>query len=377
MNQKNKKISVLHLYKDYYPPIMGGIEKNINLVCTSLKDEFDIKVLVSNRKNSFEKETIDGIEVYKVGSWFRIKSAPFSPTYPRWLKKLDADILHFHHPNPTSEISYFLAKPKGKVIVTYHSDIVRQRIGLKFYSGILRKFLARVNVIMPTSQNYIESSEFLSDFKDKCKIVPLGIDLNKFKISSDEKEKYAKAKQERNKIQIVFVGMLRYYKGLHFLIDAMNEVNADLKIIGKGPEEQKLKKQVNELELSSKVNFLGEISDEDLIKEFYLSDIFCLPSHLRSEAYGLCQIEAMACGLPVVSTNLDTGVPFVNKDGESGIIVEKGSSKALADALNFLINNPEKGNEMSDNAKKRASELFGADKMIAEIRKIYYELLKK
>ena len=370
-----KKISVLHLYKDYYPPIVGGIEKNINLICTSLKDEFDIKVLISNRKPYYEKEIIEGVEVNKVCSLFRIMSAPISPSYPFWLKRINADILHFHHPNPTAELSYLLAKPKGKVVVTYHSDIIRQKLGLKLYGGLLKKFLAKAEIILATSPNYIESSEFLSGFKDKCRVVPLGIDLEKFSTSPEEKEFYETEKRRRNKIQVVFVGMLRYYKGLHFLIDAMREVDADLKIIGKGPEEDSLKKQVGAFGLNKKINFLGEISDKELVKELYLSDIFCLPSHLRSEAYGVCQIEAMACGLPVVSTNLDTGVPFVNKDGESGIVVEVGSSKALADAINFLIKNPEIRMEMREKAQRRAKELFSSKTMIDKIREIYYEII--
>jgi len=370
-----KRTTVLHLYKDYYPPIVGGIEKNINLVCTSLKDEFDIKVLVSNRRYYYEKEIIDGVEIHKVGCLLRIASAPLSPTYPLWLKRLDADILHFHHPNPTSELSYLIAQPKGKVIVTYHSDIVRQRLGMKLYGRWLKKFLEKAEIILATSPNYVESSEYLREFKSKCRVVPLGIDLERFGIPQDKREHYEKAKKERDKIQVVFVGMLRYYKGLHFLIEAMKEINADLKIIGKGPEENSLRKQVIESRLKDKIRFLGEISDEALVKELYLSDVFCLPSHLRSEAYGLSQIEAMACGLPVVSTNLDTGVPFINKDGESGIIVEKASPKALADAINFLINNPNKRKEMGEKAKKRAYELFGAKTMIDKIRAIYYEVL--
>jgi len=373
----SQKISVLHLYKDYYPPIVGGIEKNINLICTSLKNEFDIKVLVSNRKCYYEKEVIDGIEIYKIGSLFRIASAPISPTYPFWLKKFKADILHFHHPNPTSELSYLLAKPKGKVVVTYHSDIIRQKLGLKLYSGLLKRFLANAKIILATSSNYIESSEFLSKFKHKCRVVPLGIDLEKFSIRPEEKELYENEKRERNRIQVVFVGMLRYYKGLHFLIDAMREVDAELKIIGKGPEEDSLRKQVGELGLNEKIKFLGEISDKELVKELYLSDIFCLPSHLRSEAYGVCQIEAMTCGLPVVSTNLNTGVPFVNKDGESGIIVEVGSSKALANAINFLIKNPEKRMEMGKKAQRRAKALFSSKTMVDEIKKVYYMIINQ
>ena len=166
---------ILHIYKDYYPPIVGGIEKHINTICESLKEEFEIKVLVANRKPGTETEIINGVEVVKVGSLGRFFSAPLSPLFPSYLKKLKADILEFHLPNPTAVISYLLKKPPGKVLVFYHSDIVRQKWAMKGYGGILRRFLKLADKIIATTPRYIETSEYLLDFRDKCVAIPIGI----------------------------------------------------------------------------------------------------------------------------------------------------------------------------------------------------------
>jgi glycosyltransferase involved in cell wall biosynthesis len=366
---------VLHIYKDYYPPVYGGIEKTVSLLARGVRDEYDVRVLVTNRRLKTEIEHADGIEVIKVGSLGRFVSAPLSPRFPSMLRRYDADILHFHCPNPTGDIAYFLAKPRGKVVITYHSDVVRQWWAMSVYGPILRRFLQRADAILPTSPNYIRSSPYLSKVAEKCHVVPLGVPIESYARTA---EREAAAHRIRRSFQgelIVFVGKLRYYKGLHFLLQAMKEIRAHLLIIGSGPERDALAAMCRRFGIEEKVTFLGELSDEEVVRHLHAADIFCLPSHLRSEAYGICQIEAMACGLPVVSTNLDTGVPFVNQHEVTGLVVPPASARHLVEAIELLLKNEQLRREMGRRAQQRAIQEFNSSLMVQRVKEIYKKVL--
>jgi len=366
---------ILHIYKDYYPPVIGGVERNIHDVCEGLSDYFNFYVLIANNCFKTEEERIGKVNIIKARSLGRIASAPLCPDFPKLMKKYKADILHFHCPNPTGDISYLLSRPKGKVVVTYHSDIVRQKWAMFAYGGFLRKFLRIANVIMPTSPNYVESSKYLKPIKEKCVVIPLGIDTARFK-KTPEIEKNAQLFRSRFKKPIVlFVGRLRYYKGLHFLINAMQKIDAICLIIGNGPMERELISYVKKLSLEDKVFFKGSVTDEELVIYYHSADIFCLPSFLRSEAFGLCQIESMASGVPVVSTNLDTGVPFVNQHLKSGIVVPPANSDSLENAISTLLNNPSLRREMGEYAEFRAQKEFDISIMLEKIKSVYDNLL--
>jgi rhamnosyl/mannosyltransferase len=370
--------SVLHIYKDYYPPVIGGIEKHINEVAQGTKDEFEVRVLVANTRPRTEIREIQGIPVIKAASLGRIASAPICPTFPRLLKTYAADILHFHCPNPTGDIAYLLAKPEGKVIVTYHSDVVRQTWAMFAYGLLLRRFLKKADIILPTSPNYVDSSPYLSRVREKCTPVPLGIDTARF-----EKTPVIQARSEeirksaRGEPIILFVGRLRYYKGLHFLIQAMPLVDAHLFIVGSGSEENAIRKQIRLFKVMDRVTLTGAVKDEELAAYYHAADVFCLPSYLRSEAYGLVQLEAMACGVPIVSCDLKTGVPFVNQDGRTGIIVPCGSPSKLASALNTLLNDDALRRRLGEQARERVLAEFDISLMIRRIKDAYRRVLEE
>ncbi len=371
------KPSVLHIYKDYYPPVVGGVEKSMNIMCNGLKDEFEVSVLIARRTKSIKGRSYstEGVEIYEAGCLGRLSSAPLCPAFPLFLKKKAYHLLHFHFPNPTGELSYLLAKPPGKVLVTYHSDIVRQKVGLWLYRSFLYRFLDAVDVIMPTSDNYIDHSEFLRRYRDKCETVPLGIDLEPFRDTEQVKKEADTIRANVGTPIVIFVGVLRYYKGIDFLLRAMKKVNAHLIVIGTGPEKERLQHLTIELGIGDRVHYKGEVSEEEKVRYIHASDVFCLPSHLPSEAYGLSQIEAMACGKPVVSTRLDTGVPFVNKHNVSGIIVPPADPSALAEVLNLLLNNEEERRRFGEQARRRAHDMFDSTHMIEHLRSIYNRLL--
>jgi glycosyltransferase involved in cell wall biosynthesis len=221
------------------------------------------------------------------------------------------------------------------------------------------------------------SSEYLNVIKNKCESLPLGIDISEFASDEETLFKASEIKVQYDKPIIVFVGKLRYYKGLQFLIKAMQFISAQLFIIGDGVIEDELKKLCTECGVENKVKFCGELDGNDLKAYLYAGDVFCLPSHLRSEAFGVCQIEAMACGLPVVSTSLNTGVPYVNRHKKTGLIVPPANPVELAQAINKILEDDDFRKQLGENAKKHVLENFTHTLMIERIKNVYKKLLEE
>lgn len=368
-------MKVLQVNKLYYPHI-GGVENHVRDLAVGIKDWVDVRVLVANTSPIGRTETIDSVEVTKAASLGRFRSAPLVPTFGLWLKRLRSDIYHFHFPFPTGELAYLWARPPGKLVVTYHSDIIRQKLLLRAYTPYLRKFLASADRIIASSPNMIEHSPFLQNLKEKCTVIPFGIDLKKFELTPDIKEKINQLRMKYGPRMVFFLGRFIYYKGLEYLIVAMKEVDANLVIAGSGPLEQELKKMVAESGLKRKVNFVREPRDEDIAAYFHACDVFVLPSVERSEAFGIVQLEAQACRKPVVSTNLTTGVPFVNLDEETGLVVIPRSSTALADAINRLLEDDQLRMKLGAQAQARVEKEFTRELMAERVLKLYEEVTR-
>ncbi len=368
-------LRVLQVYKDYCPPIFGGIEKHIALLCNRLSRVANVDVLVANRGLRTELEVIDGIKVTKVGELGRFLSAPVSLPFGYYLGRERYDILHFHLPNPTAVISYLIVRPTGKVVVTWHSDIVRQAKFLPFYRPFLVRFLQVCDAVLPTSERYARSSAYLSGFMTKCHPIPLGIDVSQFSLTDKAAQKVKALRARFGDRIVLFVGLLRYYKGLKFLIDAMRLVDGRLLIVGDGPMRAELESHSRSHELGEKVIFVGEVDEASLPAYYHSCDVFCLPSIYRSEAFGVSQLEAMACGKPVVSTALDTGVAEVNLDGVSGLVVPPMDSQAIARAIGLLLSDKALAARLGGFARERVLEQFTADRMARSVLSIYNRLL--
>lgn len=368
-------MKVLQISKLYYPWI-GGIEKVVQDIAEGLKGKVDIEVLVCQPKGCGKTELINGIKVTKATSFGIFWSMPISFTFPFILawKSREVDILHFHLPFPLGVISYLLmASKQAKVVVTYHSDIVRQKKIIKLYRPFLHRFLKRADKILVTSPNLLKFSENLAPYREKCTVIPLWIDLDKF---GQPLEKEISSEINPKERIVLFVGRLTYYKGLEYLIEAMQYVDAKLLIVGEGKLRIRFEKKIKSLNLDKKIIFLGKVSDDELKYYYQICDVFVLPSIEPSEAFGLVQLEAMAYGKPVVNTYLPTGVPYVSINGETGLTVPPRNSKALGEAINKILNDKELATKFSKNAKKRAKK-FQKEKILRRIYEIYYELARK
>jgi len=370
---------VLHVYKDYYPPVLGGVECTINLMARGVAPEFDAGVLVCAGASPPGEEVIGGVRVTRIGEWGRFSSAPVSPAFVGALRRLarETDIIHMHHPNPTGDIALMLARPRKPVVMTYHSDIVRQRYSMMLFGPVQERTMRACRVIMPTSPNYMESSPWLARHRGRCRVVPLGVELSRFEETPEVRARAAQIRAEHGGGPIVlFVGRLRYYKGLEYLVRAAPGIDAAAVLIGgTGPDLDRLRAVARECGAQGRVRFLGDLSEAELVAHLHAADVFCMPSHLRSEALGLSMVEALACGVPVVSTNIATGVRFVNADGETGFCVEPASPGALCGALNRILGDPALRARLSGGARRRAREMFSAGRMCAGVAEVYRSVL--
>lgn len=367
-------LKVIHICKHY--PRMGGIETYIRTLCSGLTKSVELTVLACNNRLSTEDVNIDGVRVIKVPTMGEILSMPLGLTMPFWLRKLKADVIHLHHPYPLGELSCLLTRPKAKIVVTWHSDIVKQKTALRFYRPFLLELLRRCDRIIAPTPRHIENSSFLGRFTHKCEVIPFGINTEQFSMDDHQKRQAVGdiRRQYGGKI-VLFVGRLVYYKGLEHLIRAMQMVDAGLLVLGQGPLEGQLKNLVGRLGLSDKVIFVGPVGDKELVDYYHACDVFVLPSDRKSEAFGIVQLEAMAAGKPVVSTDLPTGVPWVNQHGKTGLVVQPGAPAALALAINMLLDNPVTSLELGANGRRRVLEHFSMGQMVQNTLRLYEELL--
>jgi len=369
-------IKILYVYKDYYP-VVGGIENHIRLICRGLKAYPDIEptVLVTNRAHRTVIEDINGIRVIKASRLATVSSAPISLSLFVWIHRLQPDITHLHFPYPIGELAYLLAGRSDKMVITYHSDIVRQKYLLQIYKPFLYRLLARADQITVSSSNYIQSSPYLRPLATKCVVIPHGTDFHRFTKTAEVARRAQEIKQHYDAPLILFVGLLRYYKGLSFLIEAMLEIHAKLLVVGQGPQAKDWQALSHRLGLEEKVIFLGRVSDEELVALYHACDVFVLPAIHRSESWGAVQVEAMACGKPVVCTELGTGTSFVNIHGQTGLVVPPRDSAALGAAMRTLLQDEQLRREMGQRARQRALSEFSSQTMVDRITHLYHKIL--
>src|SRR6266850_2805242 len=366
---RGPRLSVLHVGK-YYPPFRGGMETHLQSLSDELNGMVDLKVIVSNARHRTIDEVVEGVCVTRVGKLFDFRSAPICPDLVRKIRAAKADIIHLHWPNPTAVLAYLASGHRGQLVVTYHSDIVRQKTLAAAFTPILRYALSKAAAIIASSPNYIDSSEILSEFRSKCRVIPFGVSVDHFNQYDLKKVQNI---QERYGPRIVLsVGRMVYYKGFEHLVRAMPRVNAHLLIIGQGPLREHLKQLALELKVSDRVTFLSEV--DDVRPYYHASDVFVLSSVMRSEAFGIVQLEAMACGKPVINTQLDSGVTFVSPHGLSGLTVPPADSMALGDAINQLLDQPLRHAELGGRARSRVKQKFTVERMVQSTFELYQEI---
>ena len=359
---------ILHLYKDYFP-VLGGIENHIRVLAEAQAAAgHSVTVLVCDPGRHTRHEVLKGVRVIKAGRLTTRASMPVSLAQPWELWQQRPDILHVHSPYPLGEISGWLLRRGAATVITHHSDVVRQRGWLRLYAPLLRRVLCAADRIIATSPRYIETSPWLRPVAHKCTVVPLGVDVRQFTPSH---------KQEKNGLHLLFVGRLRYYKGLDTLLRALVQLpDAELTIVGDGPMRAPWETLARSLRLDHKVHFVGDVPDAELPEWYRQADVFVLPANARAEAFGTVLLEAMASGLPCVTTELGTGTSWIVQHGVTGLVVPSNDVAALSAALAQLRDRTLR-DAMGRAGRARVEQNFTLTRMIQGVDAVYQDVLRE
>jgi glycosyltransferase involved in cell wall biosynthesis len=368
-------MKVLHVYRTYFPDTQGGVQetvRQISLGTTSLGVSNKIYTPSTN-PNPAVLEHPEG-DVHRVKLNFEVASCGFCITGIPDFKELAnwADIVHYHFPWPFADALHFLGNVKKPTLVTYHSDVVRQKALLKLYSPLMNRFLKSAGRIICTSPNYANSSKVLEKLHKPFGTIPIG--LNRDFYPEVEQADVDRNRELYGEDFFLFVGLFRYYKGLDTLIEAARLTSKKIIIVGEGPLEKELKQKVTDYELSNVV-FTGYLPDNDKVALLKLARALVLPANSRAEAFGVCLLEASMMAKPMITAEIETGTSYVNIDGETGYVVEPNNASHLAQSMDKLGDNPALAEQLGKNALARFELLFTSQKMAEAYYREYEELL--
>lgn len=373
---------ILQLGK-YYPPVHGGMETVLRHLCEGLLargHEVTAIVASTSAGDSHERIRTDSNSnegrLVRAGCLAVCNSQPLNPSLPILLRRELAlhppDLVHLHLPNPAACAAWLasqVGRPRGtsttRLAVWYHADITRQRLGAVLVRPLVRHCLERADGICVSSEALRSHSSVLARWRPKVAVIPFGIPPGEW----DQVRSPADG-------PFLFVGRLVYYKGLFDLVAAVARVaEAELVIVGDGPLRHQLAKRIEDAGLHQRVRLAGELSTRQLRRQMGMARALVLPSSEESETFGLVQIEAMAAGLPVISTRLPTGVTEVNLDGVTGRVVPPDDTDALAAALTELQADQHLGQRWGAAGRLRVQQEFNRDLMIERLEAWYTSLL--
>jgi len=374
-------MKILHIGKFY--PVYGGVEKVMYDFCDGLSRmgiRSDFLGVNADATTTNIVKVNEYFTVYAMSYIKKVASTYLSTSMISQLKKIHRqyDIVHIHHPDPMACLALYLSGFKGKVICHWHSDIVRQKTILKFYKPLQTWMLKRASFVVGTSPVYLEYSPYLQPYKEKLRLVPIGIPPVVKSLNPVAVQKIAAMANGRK--MVFSLGRLIYYKGYQYLIDAAKYLTDDICVIvgGKGPLKEEFEQRIAANGLQDKVFLVGRVEDEDLSSYFSSCDLFCLPSTERSEAFGIVQVEAMAYGKPLVATRIEgSGVSWVNEENVSGLNVEIENAQDLADKINAILGDEALAKRLGDGALMRYEMSFTQEKMVDSILPLYQQLLKE
>lgn len=375
-----KKLKILEVNKAYFPHI-GGIESLVRQYSEELGQYgASVRTLVCrDGKGSTVCETVNGVNVVRAGSLGTYFSCPLSLSFIAKFRQMakNADIVHINVPFPLADLALLLSGYRGKVAVSWHSDIVKQKKLMLLYKPLLKYLLNRADVIFVATEGHICGSNFLPEYREKCCILPYGITIADY-LNIDRRPVLTELLTDKNNVKIFFTGRLVYYKGIDVLLKAFTKVkNCELFIAGTGELESSLKAFAKSRGLEKNVHFLGFLPDNTLKQAYADCDIFVLPSVVKSEAFGIVQLEAMVYGKPVINTRLPSGAPHVSIHGETGITVPPFDPDMLAKAINRLSSDKKLRERLGRNAALRVREKFDEKDVIRKLYRYFEEVTEK
>ncbi|MEA3640806.1 MAG: glycosyltransferase [Lamprobacter sp.] len=371
---KPRPIRVLQVYRTYFPDPQGGLQEAIRQACLATQP-FGIRHRIFTLSPAAQPRIIrrpEGV-VYRADQHLEITSSGFSLSAVAPFRALVqwADVVHYHFPWPFADLLDLLARVDKPRVVTYHSDIVRQQFWLQLYRPLMRHFLNQADRLIATSPAYAESSRVLQDYREKLEIIPLGLDERAFPEPSTE-EIHA-TREQYGQDYFLFIGVLRYYKGLDTLLEAVQESQLQVVIVGDGPEGQRLRALARVRGLGN-VQFAGIISDQQKVALIRGCRAIVFPSNARSEAFGITLVEGAMLGRPLICTELGTGTTFINKHNETGLVVAPDDASSLRQAMEQLHADPALAEQFGRNSRQRFERLFSAQPLGRKLSALYRQL---
>lgn len=367
-------MKILHVAK-FYPPAPGGMERVLGHLCAGTSADWTITVAAAHVGPRTVIEQRDGARIVRAASLGRLCSVPVCPTFPLHIWRDRYDCVVLHEPNPLGAAALFAHMPSNRLVIWHHSDLARPRFAKYVYGGVQRTLYRRAACVIASNPATASGSPLVASAQSVA-IIPFGIDPERYRRNSPRSEALATELRRRYAgPRVLFVGRLVYYKGVDVLLDAFAHCDGSLLIVGTGPLEKRLRQHARAAGVADRVHFLSHVPDDDLAAYYRAADVFVLPSTHRTEAFGIVQLEAMACGLPVVSTNLPTGVPWVNQHGVTGLVVPPGDHRALTDALEQLGRDAELRAAFGAAGKRRVEETFSVTGMVDAFSRVIEQVV--
>lgn len=372
-------MQVLNIYKTYFPDPPGGLQEAIRQICYATASYKVDNIIYTLSPNSQPRNIkFPEASVVRERSWVAPASCDIGglaafKTYNSLANQ--SDVVHYYHPWPFADVLNIIKSADKPAVLTYISDVVRQRFLGTLYSPLMWRTLNKMDVIVANCPAYIETSPVLShpSIRNKVRVIPLGIDENTYPQVGDNSI-FKRLDLVEVEPYFLFLGVLRYYKGIHTLIAAAKNIKAKIIIAGSGPEAETLKRQVFELKISN-VFFAGQVTDAEKVALIKNCLALVLPSHLRSEAYGMVLVEASMMKKPMITCEIGTGTSFVNLNGITGIVVPPEDSLSLASAMECLFQDKLLAEQMGVAARKRYEQMFSGEVLGKAYASLYKELM--
>ena len=362
---------ILHVGK-FYPPAHGGMEAVLGALCEGTAERWRVHVVVAHDRWRTVVDTRAGVAVIRAGVVARVASVPIAPTLPYHVWRGGYDCVVLHEPNPFAASVLAVRVPSERFVIWHHSAIVRPRWAPLTYRAVQRRLYQRADCVIVGSPALAASPPVRGH--RRIEVIPYGIRYERF-LEGARATRVEAALAQSPAPRLLFVGRLVYYKGLNVLLEALVHCPATLLIVGEGPLEGQLRARAAALGVDSRVAFLRGASEHEIKACYQASDVFVLPSTEITEAFGIVQLEAMASGLPVVSTNLATGVPWVNQHGVTGLVVPAGQPAPLAAAIRTLLHDSALRSKMAEAGRRRVAKTFSEAAMVTRFTEVIEDVV--
>lgn len=365
-------------------PDPGGIQTVMQTLVEAAPKTDKVGALVSRRIGLGITEEYEGLKVFRSLSLGTLLAMPLAPFYPfhLLLKSRQVDIVDYHYPFPLVDLAIAFGFPENTALVVHwHADIIAQQRTLKVVRPAIFRTLKRADRIIVASEEHIRHSPYLQPFRKKCVVIPFGVDVSLWRTITPKQTVFIDVLKRKYPKMILCVGRLVSYKGIEYLIDAIKNTDANLCIIGVGPLGKKLKQQAKSLGIENKVHFIGKVNQAVLKCFYHACSVFAFPSIAPNEAFGVVQLEAMACKKPVINTSIISAVPTIARHQKEGLTVPPKDVAALSGAIEFLLTNPQVAQSYGQSGLARVLENFSQEVFVSKTqalyRKVHLERSKK